>query len=160
MQNKNLDQTDIKILRALQKDVRTPFKEIAHQCNISTDTIKNRYNRLFDNKVIRGSTIVVDPKKMDQGNLVIIGIKVVQQFSESVLNMIKKMKGLCVVTKSIGHYDIEAIFLVEDIEQIGITKDKIEDFPQVKSADVGIFVDKPLLCPKNFEFEGDDDEIG
>jgi Lrp/AsnC family transcriptional regulator for asnA, asnC and gidA len=153
MENKNLDEIDVKILRILQKDIRTPFKEIANQCNISTDTIKNRYNRLIENEVIRGSTIVIDPKKMGKGNLVIIGIKVVQKFSESVLNMVKKMKGLCVVTKSIGQYDIEAIFLLEDIEQIGITKDKIEDFPQVKSADVGIFVDKPLLCPKNFEFE-------
>ena len=108
---------------------------------------------MIENEVIRGSTIVVDPKKMGQGNLVIIGIKIVQQFSDLVMNIIKKMKGSCVVTKSIGQYDIEAIFLLEDIEQIGITKDKIEDFPQVKSADVGIFVDKPLLCPKNFEFE-------
>jgi len=153
MENKNLDEIDIRILRTLQKDIRTPFKEIANQCNISSDTIKNRYNKLIENEVIRGSTIVVDPKKMGQGNLVIIGVKVVQKFSDSVLNMIKKMKGLCVVTKSIGQYDIEAIFLLEDIEQIGITKDKIEDFPQVKKADVGIFVDKPLLCPKNFEFE-------
>ena len=153
MENKNLDEIDIKILRTLQKNIRTPFKEIAKQCSISTDTVKNRYNKLIENEVIRGSTIVVDPKKMGQGNLVIIGIKVVQKFSESVLNMIKKMKGLCVVTKSIGQYDIEAIFLLENIEQIGVTKDKIEDFPQVKSADVGIFVDKPLLCPKNFEFE-------
>ena len=152
MENKNLDEIDITILRTLQKDIRTPFKKIANQCNISTDTIKNRYNKLIENEVIRGSTIVIDPKKMGQGNLVIIGIRVVQKFSESVINMIKKMKGLCVVTKSIGQYDIEAIFLLEDIEQIGITKDKIEDFPQVKSADVGIFVDKPLLCPKNFEF--------
>ena len=153
MEKINLDKIDIKILRTLQKDIRTSFKEIANQCNISTDTIKNRYNKLIENEVIKGSTIVIDPKKMGQGNLVIIGIKVVQKFSESVLNMIKKMKGLCVVTKSIGQYDIEAIFLLEDIEQIGTTKDKIEDFPQVKSADVGIFVDKPLLCPKNFEFE-------
>ena len=153
MENKNLDGIDVKILRTLQKDIRTPFKEIANQLNISTDTIKNRYNKLIENEVIRGSTIVVDPKKMGQGNLVIIGVKVVQKFSDSVLNMIKKMKGLCVVTKSIGQYDIEAIFLLEDIEQIGMTKDKIEDFPQVKSADVGIFVNKPLLCPKNFEFE-------
>lgn len=153
MENTNLDEIDISILRTLQKDIRTSFKEIAKQCNISTDTVKNRYNKLIENKVIKGSTIVVDPKKMGHGNLVIIGVKVVQKFSDSVLNMIKKMKGLCVVTKSIGQYDIEAIFLLEDIEQIGITKDKIEDFPQVKSADVGIFVDKPLLCPKNFEFE-------
>ena len=153
MTNIKLDEIDIKLLRALQRDIRTPFKEIANQCNISTDTIKNRYNKLIKNGAIKGSTIVVDPKKMGQGNLVIIGIKVVQKFSELVVSMIKKMKGLCVVTKSIGQYDIEAIFLLENIEQIGITKDKIEDFPQVKSADVGIFVDKPLLCPKNFEFE-------
>ena len=153
MENKNLDEIDIKILRALQKDIRTPFKEIAKKCNISTDTIKNRYNKLIENDVIRGSTVVVDPKKLNQGNLVIIGIRVVQKFSDSVLNMIKKMNGICVATKSIGPYDIEAIFLLDDIEQIGVTKDKIEDFPQVKSANVGIFVDKPLLCPKNFEFE-------
>lgn len=153
MENTKLDEIDITILRILQKDIRTSFKEIANQCNISTDTIKNRYNKLIENEVIRGSTIVIDPKKIGQGNLVIVGVIVVQKFSESVLNMIKKMKGLCVVTKSIGQYDIEAIFLLEDIEQIGITKDKIEDFPQVKSADVGIFVDKPLLCPKNFEFQ-------
>jgi len=153
MENKKLDEIDIKILRILQKDIRTPFKDIANQCNISTDTIKNRYNKMIENKVIRGSTIVVDPKKIGKGNLVIIGIKVAQKFSDSVMNMIKKMKGVCVATKSIGRYDIETIFLLDDIEQIGITKDKIEDFPQVISADVGIFVDKPLLCPKNFEFE-------
>lgn len=153
MQNNNVGKIDIKILRMLQKDIRTPFKEIAYQCHVSTDTIKNRYNKMLENGVIKGSTIVINPKKLGQGNLVIIGIKVVQNFSDSVLNMIKKMKGVCVVTKSVGLYDIEAIFLLEEIEQIGETKDKIEDFPQVKSADVGIFVDTPLLCPKNFEFE-------
>jgi len=105
----------------LQNDARTSFKEIAKECNVSLDTIKNRFNKLKKNRVIRGSTIVIDPKKMGQGNLVIIGIQVVQQFSESILNMIKKMQGLCVATKSIGQYDIEAIFLLKDIEQIGVT---------------------------------------
>ena len=153
MSDTKVDELDVKILRMLQNDARTSFKEIAKGCNVSLDTIKNRFNKLKKNGVIRGSTIVIDPKKMGKGNLVIIGIQVVQQFSESVLNMIKKMQGLCVVTKSIGQYDIEAIFLLKDIEQIGVTKEKIEDFPQVKAADVGIFVDRPLLCPKNFEFE-------
>jgi DNA-binding Lrp family transcriptional regulator len=148
-----IDNINAKLLRILQSDARTSFKDIAKECNVSLDTIKNRYNNLKKNSVIRGSTIVVNPKKMEQGILVIIGIQVIQQFSESVLNMIKKMQGLCVVTKSIGQYDIEAIFLLKDIEQIGITKEKIEEFPQVEIANVGIFVDKPLLCPKNFEFD-------
>jgi len=153
MSDTKLDEINVKLLRMLQNDARTSFKEIAKECNVSLDTIKNRFNVLKKNGVIRGSTIVIDPKKMGQGNLVIIGIQVVQQFSESVLNMIKKMQGLCVVTKSIGQYDIEAIFLLKDIEQIGVTKEKIEDFPQVQVANVGIFVDRPLLCPKNFEYE-------
>ncbi|MHA1192367.1 MAG: Lrp/AsnC family transcriptional regulator [Promethearchaeota archaeon] len=153
MSDIRIDKINAKLLRMMQNDARTSFKDIAKECNVSLDTIKNRFNILKKNGVIRGSTIVVDPKKMGQGNLVIIGIQVVQQFSESALNMIKKMQGLCVATKSIGQYDIEAIFLLKDIEQIGTTKEKIENFPQVKVANVGIFVDRPLLCPKNFEFE-------
>jgi Lrp/AsnC family transcriptional regulator for asnA, asnC and gidA len=153
MSDIRIDNINAKLLRMLQNDARTSFKDIAKECDVSLDTIKNRYNILKKNGVIRGSTIVVDPKKMDQGILVIIGIQVVQQFSESVLNMINKMQGLCVATKSIGQYDIEAIFLLKDIEQIGITKEKIEEFPQVEVANVGIFVDRPLLCPKNFEFD-------
>jgi len=30
MENKKLDEFDIKILRIIQKDIRTPFKEIAN----------------------------------------------------------------------------------------------------------------------------------
>ena len=153
MSDIKIDMINAKLLRMLQDDARTSFRDIAKECNVSLDTIKNRFNVLKKNGVIRGSTIVIDPKKMGQGNLVIIGIQVVQQFSESVLNMIKKIPGLCVATKSIGQYDIEAIFLLKDIEQIGVTKEKIEDFPQVQVANVGIFVDRPLLCPKNFEYE-------
>lgn len=153
MSDREVDEIDVRILRMMQNDARTPFKEIANQCNVSIDTIKNRFTALKKKGVIRGSTIVIDPKKMGHGNLVLIGIQVVQHFSDSVLTMIKKIPGMCVVTKAIGRYDIEAIFLLKDIEQIGITKEMIDDFPQVKNVDVGIFVDKPLLCPKNFEFE-------
>ena len=153
MSDNMIDELDIKILRRLQSDARTPFKEIADQCNVTVDTIKNRFIALKERGVIRGSTIVVDPKKMGLGNLIILGIQIVERYSDSVLNMIKKIPGLCVATKIIGEYDIEAIFLLEDIEQIGATKEIIEDFPQVKSVDIGIFVDKPLLCPKNFEFD-------
>ena len=153
MSDIRIDHINAKLIRMLQNDARTSFKDIAKECNVSLDTIKNRYNILKKNGVIRGSTIVVDPKKMEQGILVIIGIQAIQQFSDSVLNMINKMQGVCIVTRSIGQYDIEAIFLLKDIEQIGIIKEKIEDLPQVEDANVGIFVDRPLLCPKNFEFD-------
>ena len=153
MSDKIIDEIDIKILRVLQKNARTPFKEIANCCNVTIDTIKNRFNALKEKRVIRGSTIVIDPKKMGLGNLVILGIRIEERYADSILTMIKKIPGLCVATKAIGEYGLEAIFVLKDIEQIGVTKEMIEDFPQVENVDIGIFVDKPLLCPKNFEFD-------
>lgn len=153
MSNKIIDEIDKNILRMLQNDARTSFKEIADKCNMSTDTIKNRFNMLKKNGIIKGTTIVIDPKKSGEGNIVMMGIKIVQPYSDSIINMINKIPGACVVTRAIGGYDIEAIFLLKDIEQIGSTKEAIEDFPQVRTVNIGILVDKPLLCPKNFEFE-------
>ena len=153
MSDKTIDKLDIKVLRMLQNDARTPLKEIADCCNVTIDTIKNRFIALKEKGVIRGSTIVIDPKKMNLGNLVILGVRTVERYAETVLNMILKIPGLCVATKAIGEYEIEAIFLLKDIEQIGNTKEMIEDFPQVKGVDISIFVDKPLLCPKNFQFD-------
>jgi len=153
MPDKRIDSLDIKIIRLLQQNARASFKEIAAYSKTSSDTIKNRYNILLKNGIIRGSTIVIDPKKVGEGNLVMMGIKIVQPYSDSIINMIKKIPGICIVSRTIGIYDLEAIFILKDIEQIGATKETIEDFPQVKGVNVGIFVDKPLLCPKNFEFE-------
>lgn len=153
MPDKKIDDLDIKIIRLLQQDARASLKDIASQCKTSSDTIKNRFNTMKKNGTLLGSTIVIDPKKIGEGNLVMVGIKIVQPYSDSIISMIKKISGACIVTRAIGKYDIEAIFILRDIERIGTTKETIEDLPQVKSVNVGIFVDKPLLCPKNFEFK-------
>jgi hypothetical protein len=52
-----------------------------------------------------------------------------------------------------GFYDIEAIAILKDIEQVSSVKDQIEDFPQVRDVHTNIWVGEHLLCPQNFEFE-------
>jgi DNA-binding Lrp family transcriptional regulator len=152
MKEIKLDEIDIKLIRTLQNDARTSLKEVARECNVSIDTIKNRYNILKKIGVIRGSTIVLNPKEIGQGNLVFFGIQIMHHYSDSVINLVKKIPGMYVVTKAIGRYDIEAIAILDNIEKIGATKNIIGDFQQVKNVDVDILVDKPLLCPRNFEF--------
>lgn len=153
MSEKAIDGTDIHILRMLQGDARRSFREIAGQCGVSTETVKNRLNTMKKKGIIRGTTIVIDPRKMDKKHIVIIGIQTVQPHSNQVLDKVRKMPGVCVATRAVGRYDVEAIAIQEDIEQVGNMKDTIGDLQQVKNVDVDIFVDKPLLCPKNFEFE-------
>jgi len=153
MSENKIDTIDIQILRLLQGDARKSFKEIAKQCGVSTDTIKNRFNTMKKKGIIRGTTIVIDPKQLEKKHLVFIGIQVTHPYSGQVLNMVKRISGMCVVTRAIGRYDIEAIAILDDIEKIGMTKSTIGDFQQVKNVDVDILVDKPLLCPKNFELD-------
>jgi Lrp/AsnC family transcriptional regulator for asnA, asnC and gidA len=153
MSENKIDSIDIQILRLLQGDARKSFKEIATQCGVSTDTINNRFNAMEKKGIILGTTIVIDPKKLEKKYLVFIGIQVTHPYSDQVLNMVKRISGMCVVTRAIGRYDIEAIAVLDDIEKIGMTKSTIGDFQQVKNVEVDILVDKPLLCPKNFELD-------
>lgn len=149
-----MDEIDIKILRMLQKDARTPLKEIASQCNVSTDTIKNRFDMMMKKGIIKGTTIIIDPKELNHECIVLIGIETMQPYSNQVLNMVKKIPDTCTATRSMGHYDIEAIFILKDIEQVSKIKEMIQGFPQVKDVHTNIWVGKPLLCPQNFEFGG------
>lgn len=153
MSEKEFDKIDVNIIRMLQNDARTSFKEIADECSVSTETIKNRFNLMMKKEIILGTTIIIDPKKLDRKHIIIIGIQITQPYSAQVINMVNKIPGICVVTRTMGCYDLEAIAIQKNIEEIGITKDMIGDFQQVKNVDIDILIDKPLLCPKNFEFE-------
>lgn len=47
-----LDKLDFDILKALQEDGRKSFTDIARELEVSVGTIRNRYNRLVENKLL------------------------------------------------------------------------------------------------------------
>ena len=148
-----MDEIDVKILRMLQKDARTSFREIADHCNVSTDTIKNRFDVMSEKGIIKGTTVIINPQGLSNKCVVLIGIETVRPYSKQVLNMVKKLPDICVATRAMGFYDIEAIAILKDIEQVSRVKEQIEDFPQVRDVHTNIWVGEHLLCPQNFEFE-------
>lgn len=60
----SLDETDAKILRALQRDARFPLKEVAREARVSVPTVRARIKRLTDLGVIKGFTVYIDPKRL------------------------------------------------------------------------------------------------
>jgi DNA-binding Lrp family transcriptional regulator len=61
---KTIDEIDVKVLKFLLKNSRKSFSEIAKECNVSTVTIKNRYNELKKAGIIKGSTVILDLANM------------------------------------------------------------------------------------------------
>jgi Lrp/AsnC family transcriptional regulator for asnA, asnC and gidA len=148
-----MDEIDKKIIRILQKDARTPFNHIAQEVNVTRDTINNRFNELNKNTTIRGTTILIDPKKTMEGTFAFIGIKTKMPDTDIILEQIKKMPGICSISSAIGDYTIEGLLLGKSMDEMSQTKEIIENIPEVIDVVVEVFVDTPLLCPQNFEFE-------
>jgi Lrp/AsnC family leucine-responsive transcriptional regulator len=63
-----------KILRALQADGRISNAELAKQIGLSTTACWNYTKRLFDSGVIKSVHALIDPKAVEQGTVVLIGV--------------------------------------------------------------------------------------
>lgn len=59
-----LDETDIKILKSLQKDSRESASHIAEKVNVSIPTVTERIRKLQENGVILGFQAAIDPSSI------------------------------------------------------------------------------------------------
>jgi Lrp/AsnC family leucine-responsive transcriptional regulator len=69
-----LDRTDLKILRWLQRDGRIANADLAKRVNVSAATCHRRTQRLFEEGFVRGVRAQVDPALVERGTLVMVGV--------------------------------------------------------------------------------------
>lgn len=148
-----IDEIDIGIIRALQKDARTNFADIAKDCNVSVDTISKRFRRLRKTGIARGTTILLNPKSFGFDCVASFEIRVDYPHVEDVVNFIGKMPEVVFCTSCVGRYNIFAIAVLKNVGRLGQVKESIQGYPMVREVAVSIWVDEILLCPENFEFE-------
>ncbi|MFQ5711197.1 MAG: Lrp/AsnC family transcriptional regulator [Candidatus Geothermarchaeales archaeon] len=147
-----IDKIDEQILRHLQKDARTPFNEIAERCGVSTDTISKRFRRMKKRGIIRGTTILLNPKDFGYQCIAGLGIDVSYPYSSEVVEMIREIPDVIFCTSSMGRHDLFGIAILKDVTRLSELKDLIKGHPMVKDVTTSIWVDQILLCPENFEF--------
>jgi len=73
-----VDAIDQRILYYLVRNARTPFLEIARECNISGAAIHQRVKKMEDAGIIAGSQLTVKPKSLGYDLCVFVGIALVQ----------------------------------------------------------------------------------
>ena len=131
-----MDETDSLIVEELKNDARTSFRKIARKLGVSPDTIINRYEALIEEGVIRGSTVVIDPKKIgyeamaafmiDTSPTHIFGTESIQTDSTSILKSLIKMRSIILATKTVGDRDLLAISLRGPIEHLRALADQLQ----------------------------------
>ena len=110
--------------------------------------------------MIRGSTVVLDPKKIgykgmaafmiDTSPTNIIGTEATQPTVSSILETVIKMPDIILATKTVGDHDMLAIGVISDVEHLIETGSDIAEIPGVKDLRVSFWVEKAELHPKYF----------
>ena len=148
-----IDGIDIGIIRALQKDARTNFADIAKHCGVSTDTISKRFRKMKKAGIIRGTTILLNPKSFSYDCVASLGIRVDYPYVGEVAEFVRKIPEVVVCNPSMGRHDMFAIAVLRNVGRLGQVKESIKGHPRVREVTTSIWIDEILLCPENFEFE-------
>lgn len=157
-----MDEIDLAIIEKLTEDARMSFRKIAKELGISPDTVIKRYVALQEKSVIRGSTVVLNPKKLGYGAMAVFTIdispahtlakKVIPINSSLILEKLIKMRNIILATKTVGisGHDMLAICVAIDFGHLINVRNDIAKIPGVKDLQVSFWVETTDLCPKYF----------
>ena len=71
-----LDDTDINILKIINEDVRTSYRQISRSLDVSVGTVHDRIDKMVKSGVIKKFSPVIDHEKLGFVLTTIIGVRV------------------------------------------------------------------------------------
>ncbi len=113
-----LDETDLKILRVLQQDGSLSVTEVAERVGLSQSPCSRRINRMIEDKVILGRSIILDRRKLGfdahPGAHQAVGPRrqSISVFQEAAL----KIPEIQVVQLMLGEFDFNLRVVVRDMD--------------------------------------------
>ncbi|MGX8696041.1 MAG: Lrp/AsnC family transcriptional regulator [Prevotella sp.] len=103
-----LDQTDLQILRTLQRNAKLTTKELAEAVHLTPTPVFERQKRLERQGYIKRYAAVLDPEKIGQGLLVFCRVKlkqINQEIAASFVRHIQRIPEVIECYNTSGEYD-------------------------------------------------------
>ena len=113
-----LDETDILLIKVLQKDSRKSLKELARLTDVSVPTARARIDRLVNLGVIRQFTVAIDPQKLLGGVTAFINLKAKLAEIESVKSALSDMEEVVGLYVTTGECDLVVKVCVQDARML------------------------------------------
>lgn len=107
-----LDDHDLDIIRNLW-DGRTSYADIAEKVNLTTNTVRNRVNRMVENKALQIIGLV-NPAAVDGTSSAFIGFNVLPSKADTALQQIQSLKNMVGAATVSGRFDIMGIFMFNE----------------------------------------------
>jgi DNA-binding Lrp family transcriptional regulator len=128
----HLDETDVKILKALTLDARLSSRQIAKQCGVSIGTVLSRIKRMENEGIIRGYSALLDHEKLGYELTVVSEITVSKGRLLEVENEIARLPNVCCVYDVTGLIDAVIIAKFHNREELGKFTKRLLAIPYVE----------------------------
>ena len=115
-----LDETDLQILRLLQKNAKLTTKELAEMVHLTPTPVFERQKRLERSGYIRKYMAVLDPEKLNQGLLVFCKVKlkhINHEIADQFMHRIHRIPEVIECYNTSGNYDYLLKVRSQDMKQ-------------------------------------------
>ncbi len=137
----SLDDKDLKILQILARNARVTYTEIGRKVGLSDVGVIKRVRRLENLGVIKGYTVVIDPRKLGYNLVSMTGIDVEPQKLFDVVNDLKKIENIKFIAITSGDHEIMTIIWSRDRDELAKIHDEISRKEGVKRVCPAIILD-------------------
>ncbi|MHA2390806.1 MAG: Lrp/AsnC family transcriptional regulator [Promethearchaeota archaeon] len=115
---KTLDEIDKNILRILQENARTSYREIQDKLGISIGTIHNRISKLKTSGVVQGYTLRLNNEKLGYKLTFLIRVNVDGKHTEEILEDLKNIPEVCSIFHTTGEQSAALICRFKESEDV------------------------------------------
>ena len=117
--NLEIDNLDIDILSILMNDATTAYTEIAKELIVSGGTVHVRMKKLADMGIIRGSHLIIDPRKAGYDITAFLGIYLEKgSLYKDAVDQLSKIKEVVELHYTTGAYSMFAKITCRDTDHL------------------------------------------
>ena len=129
-----MDRTDRSIVSALATDARMPLKQLAGVVGLSAPAVAERVKRLEEQGVIRGYTVVIDPRALGHTIHAMVRINPLPGTLREVEAMIRDTPAFVECDRVTGEDCFIARLYVRSVEELDLVLDRFHDRAQTNTA--------------------------
>jgi DNA-binding Lrp family transcriptional regulator len=133
-----IDETDVKIIDKLTENARSPFRAIAKDLGVTTDTVARRYKKLKRSGTMK-TVIQICPERIGYHANLECRIRLKSRENLSLtIEAISKIPDVYHIAGITGDCDLHVWALIRDIEHLFATQIKIAAVPDFGSMDIDL----------------------
>jgi DNA-binding Lrp family transcriptional regulator len=128
----SLDETDVKILKALTLDARLSSRQIAKQCGVSIGTVLSRIKKMEKKGIIKGYSALLEHEKLGYELTVVSEITVSKGRLLEMENEIARLPNVCCVYDVTGLIDAVIVAKFKNRQELGKFTKRLLAMPYVE----------------------------